>query len=130
MLIANSAFDQYFFLKLAPYTELSICAKNSTLMKNFPKVPFPGAGHKWVNFPNQVRKIGSYIFIWNSGKVDAMKLWKSHEENNRLSNWTHTCKMILVQPSSAAAECVFSILNIFSSQQKSPYKEDYIELSL
>ena len=46
----NSACDQYFSLKLAPLylvqTELSIHAKNSVLIiKEFPTVLFPGAGH-------------------------------------------------------------------------------------
>ena len=66
-----------------------------------------------------------------SDEVDVIKWWKSHEKNGWLPNWTRTCKMILlVQPSSAAAERVFSILNnSFSSQQESSL-EDYIQLSV
>ena len=44
-----------------------------------------------------------------SEQVDALQWWKSHEEN--LYNWAKACNVVLlVQPSSAAAERVFSIL--------------------
>ena len=66
-----------------------------------------------------------------SDKADVLKWWKNHEENGRLANWTRACRMIvLVQPSSAAAERVFSMLaNSFSSLQESSL-EDYLQLSV
>ena len=66
-----------------------------------------------------------------SDKVDVIEWWKSHEESGRLPNWTRTCRLVfLVQPSSAAAERVFSLLtNSFSPQQETSL-EDYKELSV
>ena len=60
-----------------------------------------------------------------------MKWWKSHEDNGQLPNWSQACKLVLlVQPSSAAAERVFSMLtNAFSPQQESSL-ENYIQLSV
>ena len=55
---------------------------------------------------------------------------KVDEESGRLPNWTRTSRLVfLVQPSSAAAERAFSILNSFTSQQESSL-EDYLELSV
>ena len=55
--------------------------------------------------------------------------WKFHQEY--LPNWAQACRLVLlVQPSSAASERVFSILNqSFSSQQESAL-EDYTQLSV
>ena len=50
-----------------------------------------------------------------SSQTDVLEWWKLHEA--QLPNWAKACQMVfLVQPSSAAAERVFSILtNSFSS---------------
>ena len=55
--------------------------------------------------------------------------WKRNEKV--LSNWSSTCKSVfLVQPSSAGAERVFSILsNSFTDMQEHSLK-DYIETSV
>ena len=64
-----------------------------------------------------------------SSQTDIVEWWKLHEA--QLPNWAKACQMVLlVQPSSAAAERVFSILtNSFSAQQYSSL-EDYIQLSV
>ena len=64
-----------------------------------------------------------------SAQADPVAWWKSHEPG--LPNWAKACRLILlVQPSSAASERVFSILsNSFSHQQESSL-EDYIQLSV
>ena len=61
--------------------------------------------------------------------VDILEWWKSHEQD--LPFWSSALKdVLLVQPSSAASERVFSLLqNSFTPQQSSSL-EDYIELSL
>ena len=66
-----------------------------------------------------------------SDQVDVMDWWKGLEERNAMPHWTRTCKLVLlVQPSSAAAERVFSLLNnSFNSQQESSL-EDYLQLSV
>ena len=66
-----------------------------------------------------------------SEKVDVIKWWKSHEADGRLPSWTRACRLVLlVQPSSAAAERVFSMLtNAFSTQQESSL-EDYVQFSV
>jgi hypothetical protein len=64
-----------------------------------------------------------------SSAIDPLTWWKDHE--NKLPQWASACKrVLLLQPSSAAAERVFSILsNSFNSQQESSL-EDYTELSV
>ena len=64
-----------------------------------------------------------------SAQTDVLQWWKSHQLE--LPKWAEACSLVLlVQPSSAAVEHVFSILsNSFSSQQESSL-EDYIELSV
>ena len=64
-----------------------------------------------------------------SSEVDKLEWWKKYA--NQLPHWSAACKLILlVQPSSAAAECVFSLLtNSFSEQQTSAL-EDSIEASI
>ena len=54
--------------------------------------------------------------------------WKSHAME--LPKWANAFRLVLlVQPSSAAAEKVFSILQRFTAQQQSSM-EDYLELSV
>ena len=61
--------------------------------------------------------------------IDPMWWWKTHQD--QLPHWASVFKKILlVQPSSAAAERVFSILaNAFSKSQTSAL-EDYIQISV
>ena len=61
--------------------------------------------------------------------ADKKSWWKRNEEV--LPNWSGACKkVLLVQPSSAAAERVFSILsNCFTDRQEHSLK-DYIETSV
>ena len=57
--------------------------------------------------------------------------WKRQRHANDLPHWLKACKiLLLVQPSSVAAERVFSILsNSFTDTQRSSL-EDYIETSI
>ena len=61
--------------------------------------------------------------------VDKLDWWKQHE--TELPLWSSNCKsVLLIQPSSAAAERVFSLLaNSFNERQTSAL-EDYIQTSL
>ena len=61
-----------------------------------------------------------------SPDIDVLQWWKNHQ--NDLPRWS--AAFILVKPSSAASERVFSLLaNSFQCQQSS-LLEDYIEVSL
>ena len=64
-----------------------------------------------------------------SPRTAPITWWKSHAD--MLPHWAQSFKLVLlVQPSSAATERVFSILaNSFSAQQESSL-EDYIQLSV
>ena len=64
-----------------------------------------------------------------SSAIDPLTWWKEHK--NELLLWASTCEcVLLLQPSSAPAERVFSILsNSFNAQQESSL-EDYTELSV
>ena len=65
-----------------------------------------------------------------SPEVEVADWWKNHDKEIVLPVWTETCKLILlVQPSSVAAERVFSILqNSFTHRQQSSL-EDYVSVS-
>ena len=63
-----------------------------------------------------------------SNSIDPLEWWEYNEI--KLQNWASAfIKLILVQPSSAAAETVFSLLsNTFSKHQTSSL-EDYVQIS-
>ena len=62
-----------------------------------------------------------------STEIDAVAWWKRHA--TELPKWAEAFRStLLVQPSSAAAERVFSILQGFTAQQQSS-SADYVELS-
>ena len=63
-----------------------------------------------------------------SADISVAEWWKNHE--HELPSWSRACGLImLVQPSSAAAERVFSLLQAFSTQQQSSL-EDYVSASV
>ena len=63
-----------------------------------------------------------------STEIDVIAWWKRHAIE--LPKWANAFKKVLfVQPSSAAAERVFEILQRFTTQQKSSL-EYYVELSV
>ena len=63
-----------------------------------------------------------------STEIEPVAWWKSH--STELPKWADAFRyIVLVQPSSAAAERVFSILQGFTAQQQSSL-EDYVELSV
>ena len=64
-----------------------------------------------------------------SDEVEPLTWWKKHSVH--LPNWSSAArKVALVQPSSAAAERVFSILNSTFGAQQEQSLQDYIESSL
>ena len=64
-----------------------------------------------------------------SPAVDRVGWWRRHEED--LPNWSKGCKdVLLIQPSSAAAERVFSILNNSFNERQNRSLQDYIEASV
>ena len=63
-----------------------------------------------------------------SAEIDPLVYWKKHA--TEIPNWANAFKLVvLVQPSSAAAERVFSILQRITAQQHSSLG-DYLELSV
>lgn len=51
--------------------------------------------------------------------VNPLVWWKAKEDSHSLLSWVKALKMVLlVQPSSTAAECVFSILNNSFTQDR------------
>ena len=64
-----------------------------------------------------------------STEFDKLAWWKSHQ--HELPNWSKACKnALLIQPSAAAAECVFSLLNKSFKETQARALEDYIETSI
>ena len=64
-----------------------------------------------------------------SKSIDPLEWWESNEE--RMPNWASAFKkLVLVQPSSAAAERVFSLLSKSFSKLQTRSLEDYVQLSI
>ena len=64
-----------------------------------------------------------------SNDVCKVNWWKRH--TSELPKWSKACKsLLLLQPSSAAAERVFSLLTNSFKEQQSTSLEDYIETSI
>ena len=60
---------------------------------------------------------------------DALEWWKSNASS--LPNWSSAARRILlIQPSSAAAERVFSLLKASFGEQQDSSLQDYVETSL
>ena len=65
--------------------------------------------------------------------INLFKWWEAKERNNKLMNWVRAPRLVaLVQPTSLAAERVFSILNSsFNAQQRTALKDyNIIQISL
>ena len=74
-------------------------------------------------FPAYIAKAANVAAL-----VDLLPWWKKY--NTDLPNWSAAaCKVVLVQPSSAAAERVFSILSTSFGPQQDLALQDYIECS-
>lgn len=81
--------------------------------------------------PNLKTELPSYLAKASQvhGEFNILEWWKLHE--NELPNWASTAKkVILIQPSSAAAERVFSLLNNSFNDKQHSCLEDYIESSI
>ena len=64
-----------------------------------------------------------------SQEVDRLKWWNRHK--SELPLWSSSCRsVLLIQPSSAAAERVFSLLENSFKEQQTLALEDYVESSL
>lgn len=77
------------------------------------------------------KELPRYMAIADGVSVLVKKTdwWKTHE--NELPNWSTACRMaLLVQPSSAASERVFSILSNCFGDYQTHSLEDYIETSI
>ncbi len=61
--------------------------------------------------------------------IDKLDWWKKHELE--LPQWSSSCKsVLLIQPSSAAAERVFSLLQSSFKERQTRSLEDYIQTSV
>ena len=64
-----------------------------------------------------------------SSEIDPLKWW--HDHSSGLPHWSNAVRQVIaIQPSSAASERVFSLLNNTFSSQQDASLQDYIEASL
>ena len=80
-----------------------------------------------------VRELPQYITATQDVAIECegrkVEWWKVHEE--RLPNWSSAVKkVLLVQPSSAAAERVFSLLSASFHEQQENALSDYLQASV
>ena len=76
-------------------------------------------------------ELPTYMAIVDGTSADANKLewWKNHA--SKVPKWSRGCRAILLlQPSSAAADRVFSLLTNSFKEQQTQALEDYIETSV
>lgn len=81
--------------------------------------------------PDLKKELATYLAAAEgvSESVELLQWWEKHEE--KLPYWAAACKQVLLcQPSSAAVERVFSLLNNSFDEGQNRCLEDYIELSL
>ena len=115
---AARLFDPHYLNKVKPQSVAL------TTLSVFPFVTEPLLSDLKQEFPLYVAAAEDI-----SSDCETLMFWKQHANN--IPKWKEAvAKIILLQPSSAAAECVFSLLkNSFGDQQLSAL-EDYIETSL
>jgi len=65
---------------------------------------------------------------WSPREFDPLDWWKNN--SSVLPNWSTIAKVMLIQPSSAAAKRVFSLLKASFGEQQEACLQDYIEASL
>ena len=80
-----------------------------------------------------VRELPQYITATQDVAIECeerkVEWWKVHEE--RLPNWSSAVKkVLLVQPSSAAGERVFSLLSASFHEQQENALSDYLQASV
>ena len=87
--------------------------------------PAGGRGHPRISqrLPNYLAAAQDVIIPWEEDKV---KWWRQQSDN--LPHWSSAVmKVLLVQPSSAAAERVFSILNSSFNDSQEHALADYLQ---
>lgn len=89
----------------------------------------------FLNKPSVIDNLKSELPVYISlaqdvaPTVETLHWWKGHKQH--LPNWSKALEdVLLVQPSSAAAERVFSMLKASFSHQQDHSLQDYIETSL
>ena len=89
----------------------------------------------FLNFPSIIAGLKSELSDYlaraagMSSEVDAIQWWQ--QESRDLPTWGASfCKVLLIQPSSAAAERVFSLLSNSFGHHQDLALQDYIESSL
>ena len=99
------------------------CTAVDTLLA-FPFFDQSTLGNLKAELPNYLAAVEDI-----SPTYGPMEFWKTHELS--LSSWAQAArKVLLVQPSSAASERVFSLLNSSFGHQQNSALQDYIETSL
>ena len=79
--------------------------------------------------PAPVTVTNLFLVADASREIEPLDWWKRHETD--LPKWSGAArKIVLVQPSSAAAERVFSILHCSFGDRQQHALEDYIEASV
>lgn len=101
---------------------------SSSDVDNLRVIPGLSSGAVLVGLKSELPK---YMAIADGVSMRADKLlwWKNHE--SELPCWSEACKIaLLIQPSSAAAERVFSILSNSFTDRQTRSLEDYTETSV
>ena len=109
-----------------PHRALEI-RPDSNAINNFTSFPFfdpDTISHLKDELPDYLAKAADV-----SAEMDTLEWWRRHEES--LPYWTAAFrKVLLVQPSSAAAERVFSLMKATFTDQQDCALQDYLEVSL
>ena len=100
----------------------------SALLDSLSALPFISVGT--LSQLKLKEEFPKYVVLTNDVSSDctAVSFWK--DSSTTLPDWSNAAKkVLLMQPSSAAAERVFSLNNCFGDQQLSSL-EDYVETSV
>ena len=118
-----SAFKAVRLLSPTLVTQIQPTAPDIDQLKVLPFLPATVLEHLKEELPTYLAKAS--VVASSDRSIDSLEWWKNN--GTKLPYWSQAAQWIfLVQPSSAAAERVFSILNRFSDAQTNSL-EDYVE---
>ena len=124
MQVPIAAFKAARFFSPSKVNEMNPDCSAVDSLSGFPFLDSTNLGNLKIKFPQYIAA-GEDIDL----NYAPLEFWRTHETS--LPEWAAAAKkVVLVQPSSAACERVFSLLNNSFSTQQDSSLQDYIETSI
>ena len=124
------AFKAARLLRPASVQSLGVTPENVSQLRAFPFLDEDKIIDLGAELPRYLAAAEGAVFPGDSLAEKAekkVKWWKDHAQD--LPHWANAARVMLVQPSSAAAERVFSLLKSTFNDQQASALQDYLETS-